>query len=308
RKRAELLQKVRTFFQDRGVLEVETPSIARCPSIDLHLESQTVTPAINIPIRYLITSPEYHMKRLLCAGSGSIFQVCKAFRQDETGQRHNPEFTMIEWYRVDWDHWRLMEEVEALLQALLDCGKADRFSYGEAFQIYTGQDPFNLTSAAFRKCCADNSLSPPRYLMDDTISRDEWLNFLFGVLIEPHLGHHRPVFITDYPASQATLSRINPNNEQLSERFELFYKGMELGNGFHELKDAKEQATRFERENRLRAEAGKAVLPVDEAFLEALDHGLPDCAGIALGFDRIVMLALGQTSIDDVLTFPWDRA
>jgi len=308
RKRAELLHKVRTFFRERGVLEVETPSVSRYPTIDLHLESLTVEPGANTQTRYLITSPEYHMKRLLCAGSGSIFQICKAFRQDELGQRHNPEFTMIEWYRVDWDHWQLMDETDALMRELLGSEKADRLSYTNAFLIHSGQDPFGLTASSFRKCCEDNALSPPDYLTNEGGSRDERLNFLMGALIEPNLGLERPIFIYDYPASQANLSRINPHNRLLSERFELFFRGMELGNGFHELADADQQASRFEKENCLREEAGKNPLPVDKAFLDGLASGLPDCAGIAIGFDRIAMLALDRAAISEVTTFPWDRA
>ena len=289
-------------------MEVETPSVSRYPAIDQHLEVQTVKPGPHAQIRYLISSPEYHMKRLLSAGSGSIFQVCKAFRQDEVGQRHNPEFTMIEWYRVDWDHWRLMDETEDLLQHLLKCEKAERLSYRDAFLKFSDQDPFQLTTASFRKCCADNTLSAPDYLIDDGATLDDRLNFLMGVLIEPCLGAKHPVFIYDYPASQANLSRINPKNKLLSERFELFFKGMELGNGFHELADAAEQASRFQKENRLREEAGKNPLPVDQSFLDGLASGLPDCAGIAMGFDRIVMLALDRASIDEVTPFSWDRA
>jgi len=306
--RAELVNKVRTFFRQRGVLEVETPSVSRYPTLDLHLESLTVESGTHTQTRYLITSPEYHMKRLLCAGSGSIFQICKSFRQDEMGQWHNPEFTMVEWYRVGWDHWRLMEEVDSLLQELLSCGKADKLSYVDAFQNYARQDPFKLTSASFRQCCEDNALSPPDYLLKSQIPRDEWLNYLMGMLIEPNLGLERPVFIFDYPASQAHLSRLNPVNTTLSERFELFFKGMELGNGFHELTDAKEQKDRFKEENRLREEADKLPLPLDEAFINGLTSGLPACAGVAMGFDRIVMLALGRSAISEVLTFPWDRA
>lgn len=308
RERAGLLRKVRTFFLNRGVLEVETPSISRYSTVDLHLEPLTVDPAAGTLTRYLITSPEYHMKRLLCDGSGSIFQVCKAFRQDELGERHNPEFTLLEWYRVGWDHWRLMEEVDSLMQELLSCERADRLSYGDAFRNYTGQDPFKLTAVSFQKCCEDYALSPPAYLLKSQVSRDEWLNYLMGALIEPKLGPQRPVFIFDYPASQANLSRINPQNSLLSERFELFFKGMELGNGFHELTDAREQAFRFERENRLREEAGKLPLPPDKFFIEGLASGLPACAGIAIGFDRIVMLALDRSNIGEVITFPWDRA
>jgi elongation factor P--(R)-beta-lysine ligase len=308
RKRAELLQKVRSFFDKQGVLEVDTPAISRFPAIDLHLDPLTVNEVSAGPVRYLITSPEYHMKRLLCAGSGSIFQICKAFRQDESGQRHNPEFTMIEWYRAGWDHWQLMDEVDALMQVLLGCAPADRISYCDMFQQQAGVDPFSLTTGSFLNCCEKHALSPPGYLTGAGVSNDDRLNFLMGALIEPSLGAERPVFLHSYPASQASLARINLENPLVSERFEVFYKGMELGNGFHELADAMEQASRFENENRLREKIGKLPFAVDDAFLAALNHGLPDCAGIAMGFDRLVMLALGLDDIEDVIPFSWDRS
>jgi len=308
RKRAELLQEIRSFFNKRGVLEVDTPTISRFPAIDLHLDPLTVNTVSAGPVRYLITSPEYHMKRLLCAGSGSIYQICKAFRQDESGQRHNPEFTMIEWYRAGWDHWQLMDEVDALMQVLLRSTAADRISYDDMFQRQAGVDPFSLTAESFLSCCEKHALSPPGYLTGADGSNDDRLNFLMGALIEPSLGAERPVFVHSYPASQASLARINPENPQVSERFEVFYKGMELGNGFHELADAKEQASRFKKENRLREKIGKPPFPVDDAFLAALNHGLPDCAGIAMGFERLFMLAHGVNDIEDVIPFSWDRS
>ncbi len=305
-KRAELLRKVRSFFDERDVLEVETPAISRYPSIDQHLDPLKVHMGTGLPDRYLITSPEYHMKRLLSAGSGSIFQLCKAFRADESGQRHNPEFTMLEWYRVGWNHFQLMDEVDALMRELLRCPSADHMSYTEVFQSHAGLDPLSLTTESFLECCVKHTLSPPDFLTELNASNDNRLNFLMGVLVEPSLRIDCPVMVYDYPASQASLSRIKPDNPTLSERFEVFYKGMELGNGFHELTDAKEQASRFEKENRLREASGKQPFSVDNAFQEALAHGLPDCAGIAMGFDRLVMLALGLESINDVIPFSWD--
>lgn len=306
-KRADLFRKVRSFFEERGVMEVETPAISRFPSIDQHLDPLTVHERSEASDRFLITSPEYHMKRLLCHGSGSIFQICKAFRGDECGDRHNPEFTLLEWYRVGWDHWQLMDEADALLQMLLVCEPAERISYPVVFQQRAGVDPLILTNETFLECCEKHALSAPDSLLLSDAGRDDRLNFLMGVLIEPSLGIDRPVMLYDYPASQASLSRIRPDNPMLSERFEVFFRGMELGNGFHELADADEQAARFAEENRLREQNGKQVFPVDDAFLSALSHGLPDCAGIAMGLDRLVMLASEQDSLERAISFSWKR-
>lgn len=308
RKRAELLQRVRSFFMERDVLEVDTPSISRCSSVDLHLDPLIVLTGADLPERFLVTSPEYHMKRLLCSGSGSIFQLCKAFRQEESGQKHNPEFTILEWYRVGWDHFQLMDDVDALMQEMLGCGSADRMDYPELFMQYAGLDPLSLTIETFQECCRQHRLSLPEYLLDAGASNDDRLDFLMGVLIEPQLGAERPLVVYNYPATQASLSRIHPGNPRLAERFEVFFKGMELGNGFHELANAEEQAKRFRKENRKREEVGKQAWELDSAFLNALEHGLPDCAGIAMGFDRLLMLSLGLESIEEVIPFAWGHS
>ena len=308
RKRAELLKCVRAFFEKRDVLEVETPAISEFPTLDLHLESIKVkTGLITQPTAYLITSPEYHMKRLLSAGSGSIFQVCKAFRADEAGFLHNPEFTLIEWYRVGWDHWRLMSEIEELLDILLQTGKAERISYPDIFKTVLDCDTKNLCLEQFHRICGNHENKPPVDLCREDIARDEWLNYLMGMFIEPKLGSERPVFIYDYPASQANLAKIYDDNPEASTRFELFYKGIELGNGFQELTDAEIQKKRFVNENRLRKETGKKELPIDYRLISALQSGMPDCAGIALGFDRVLMLALNEKKLDNVTAFSWNR-
>lgn len=308
KQRAELLRKTRIFFEQRDILEVETPTISRFPTLDLHLEPFSLKTHPEQSVRYLITSPEYQMKRLLAAGTDSIFQICKAFRRDESGHQHNPEFTMMEWYRVGWDHWQLMEEVEELLDELLDCGKADRMSYAEAFSRFLNLDPFSLTLEDFLDFCAKSKVIPPAYLKKKDNCRDEWLIFLAGMFIEPKLGLDRPVFIHDYPSTQANLAKIYPENPELAMRFELFFQGMELGNGFCELTDSVQQKKRFYHENQLRNKSGKMELPVDVSLLAALEQGLPDCAGVALGLDRIVMLKTGKKTIDDVITFPWNRS
>jgi len=306
--RATLLQRIRDFFNERGLLEVETPSLSKFPTVDLHLESFQISQANGADSRYLITSPEYHMKRLLAADLGSIYQICKAFRLEEAGHQHNPEFTIVEWYRVGWDHWQLMTEVEALLDGILKCGKADRMSYQEVFLTHLNVDPLAITLKDFHQLCTSRNVAPPRDLTTENVHADEWLGFLMANCIEPNLGLERPIFIYDYPASQANLARIHPENPQLAERFELYYRGFELGNGFHELSDAKEQKQRFIAENQRRKQLTKTTLPIDHRFLNALEHGLPDCSGIALGFDRIVLLAAGKKSLDEIIGFSWDRS
>jgi elongation factor P--(R)-beta-lysine ligase len=306
--RAELLFHIREFFKKRSVMEVETPSLSNFPTLDLHLDSFSIKDNQGINTLYLITSPEYHMKRLLAAESGSIYQICKAFRNEEAGQFHNPEFTIIEWYRVGWDHWQLMEETETLLDKLLHCGTATRMSYQEVFEQNLKIDPFSLSTKKFIEQCQKHQAKPPSDLLEQNVNVDEQLNFLMGSFIEPHLGLDRPTFITDYPATQASLARIHPNKKYLAQRFELYYKGLELGNGFHELADAEEQGKRFIAENQRRKQLGKSELPIDTRLLKALEHGLPDCAGIALGFDRILMLAAGKSRMEEVLSFVWDRS
>lgn len=306
--RADLLRKLRAFFLERGVLEVETPALSQFPSIDRNLDPLSMGPDRSNTIRYLITSPEYHMKRLLCDGFGSMYQVCKAFREEESGKRHNPEFTILEWYRVGWDHHQLMTEVEDLLQLLLNCGSAERMTYRDLFQQYAGLDPFAFSIDSFLECCRRFELSPPESLSESIIDRNACLDFLMAVLIEPGLGLEGPLLIYDYPATQASLARIKPGQPEVCERFEVFYQGMELGNGFHELADADEQAERFQNENRLRRDAGKPSFDADRRFLDALSHGLPLCSGVAMGFDRIVMLATGSQCIADVVAFPWERS
>jgi elongation factor P--(R)-beta-lysine ligase len=308
KQRAKLLHDVRLFFKERDVLEVETPALSRFPTLDLHLDSFCTSPGTDLPQRYLITSPEYHMKRLIAAGSGSIYQICKAFRCDEVGSNHNPEFSMLEWYRVGWDHLQLMSEIEDLMTRLMGTGKALRVSYQEIFQSLLGIDPLELTTNDFLDICRDKRIDPPQDLKAGTACRDEQLNFLMGVLIEPRLGKEQPVFICDYPASQASLSRLSETNPSLSTRFEVFYQGLELGNGFYELTDAEVQEKRFRETNASREKMGKNHLAMDDGFLSALKAGMPDCAGVAMGLDRMMMLAMGEKDIASIMTFSWNHS
>jgi elongation factor P--(R)-beta-lysine ligase len=310
RARADLFASVRGFFAEREVLEVETPLLSSCfgtdPSIE-PLRSRFTGPGYadgrNL---YLQSSPEFFMKRLLAAGSGAIYQIAKAFRDGEAGRRHNPEFTMLEWYRPGWDAAQLTDEVAELVGRLL--GRPElpvaRYRYGDLFRDCLGIDVFDTTADALQSFASEQHLLGADHLQLD---RDGWLNLLMSVLIEPDLGKDELAFVTDYPASQASLARLNPQDPRTAARFELYYRGMELANGFEELADADEQAARFEKENCRRYSGGQSPMPVDEALLGALEAGLPACSGVALGLDRVLMCALGVEDIDQVLAFSLAR-
>jgi lysyl-tRNA synthetase class 2 len=308
RLRAALLARLRAFFAERGVLEVETPLLSGAASSELHLASLQVRSAdVGAPL-YLQTSPEYPMKRLLAAGSGPIYQLARAFRDGERGRRHNLEFTLLEWYRPGWDHHALMDEVEAFLAALLERPlPARRVTYGDLFRRHAGVDPHAASVAQLDRALADHGVAAPAFDDDD---RDGRLDLLLTHVVEPRLGEGA-VYVHDYPPSQASLARVRPaqgDAPAVAERFEVFLDGLELANGFHELTDAAEQRRRFEADLAARRAAGLPTAPLDERFLAALEHGLPSCAGVALGFDRLVMHAAGAARIDEVLTFPAERA
>ncbi len=312
RRRARILTEIRTFFAVRGVLEVETPLLSSAGTTDPQLES--FASRYHGPGRahgvalYLHTSPEFAMKRLLAAGSGAIYQLCKVFRQGEFGARHNPEFTLLEWYRPGWDHYRLMDEVAMLVGGILGGDYAaqppQRLSYADAFLRHVGLDPHGATEAALREAAQRHGIAGVPGLE----GRDPWLDLLLTHRVEPHLGRGRLTFLYDYPASQAALARIDPGAPATARRFELYCEGVELANGFHELGDAAEQERRFGAEREVRRSRGLADVPADRRLLAALEAGLPECAGVALGVDRLVMLATGAASIDQVIAFPLDRA
>jgi lysyl-tRNA synthetase class 2 len=307
--RARLLARVREFFADRGVLEVDTPLIINAPVSDVHIHSARVELSTQVPggapVRlFLHTSPEYGMKRLLAAGSGDIYQVCHVARALESGRVHNPEFTLLEWYRVGFSLGQLMDEVELLVRELLGtAASAERLSYREAFLRELALDPFAATTAELARAAAPLGLSTGLPL-----ERDGYLELLMGASIGPRLGRERLTFVYGYPASQAALARLDPADPRAAQRFELYARGIELANGFHELTAAPEQRGRFEADNAARRRAGLPVHPLDERLLAALAHGLPDCAGVALGLDRLLMLATGADHIEEVLAFPTRRA
>ncbi|EKQ1115710.1 TPA: elongation factor P--(R)-beta-lysine ligase [Morganella morganii] len=308
-KRAKIVNEIRHFFADRGVLEVETPTMSQATVTDVHLrafETQFTGPGAAQGITlYLMTSPEYHMKRLLAAGSGPIYQMGRSYRNEEAGRYHNPEFTMLEWYRPHYDMYRLINEVDDLLQQTLECESAESLSYQQAFLRYLDIDPLTAEKDKLREVAAKLDVSN---IADTEEDRDTILQLLFMVGVEPHIGLEKPTFIYHFPASQASLAEISSEDHRVAERFEVYYKGVELANGFRELTDAAEQRQRFERDNRKRASMDLPEQPIDENLLAALEHGFPECAGVALGIDRLIMLALGAERISDVIAFPVDRA
>jgi lysyl-tRNA synthetase class 2 len=307
RRRAELTARLRAFFAARGVLEVDTPALGAATATDLHLASLATTLDAGGAPRtlFLQTSPELHMKRLLAAGSGAIWQLCKAFRDGEAGRRHNPEFTMLEWYRPGWDHHALMDEVAALLAELLGTGAGERLTYREAFLRHAGVEPFTATAADLRDAADRLGVG----VAGPEPDRDTWLQLLLASVVEPRLGRGGgPTFVHDFPAEQAALARVRPGDPPVAERFEAFVAGVELANGYHELLDPEEQERRFAADLAERARRGLPAVPADARLLAALRHGMPNCAGVALGWDRLVMLALGVEDIAEVIAFPVDRA
>ncbi|CAN5382374.1 elongation factor P--(R)-beta-lysine ligase [soil metagenome] len=338
--RAQILQTLRTFFAERQVLEVDTPLLSQATVTDVYLQSMEVqisnmheitpaTPYATLQIGtcegtqvggvipytflsndaktyYLQTSPEFAMKRLLAAGSGAIYQICKAFRQDELGRLHNPEFTMLEWYRPGFNHQQLMDEIAVLLNVCLGTLTTERSSYAEIFQRYLDIDPHTASPSQLKKCALTLGMHEVPGI--DVEDKDIWLQRLLSDYIEPKLGFDAPIFIYDFPASQAALAKVRPGVPPLAERFELYIKGIEIANGYHELTDASEQARRFETDLAKRHTLGLSIINSDQRLLAALKHGLPACAGVALGVDRLIMLAAHAESLEQVVSFTIDRA
>ena len=309
--RARTLGAIRGFFQQAGVLEVETPALSFAAGTDPALASlstrYTGPAAPHGAALYLHTSPEFAMKRLLAAGSGPIWQLCKVFRDGERGRQHNPEFTLLEWYRPGFGLHDLMDEVAALLRAVRGDGLAEeRLSYAMAFDRALGIDPHRADVDRLRAAARDAGLAGADAL--DLPGRDAWLDLLMSHCVEPALGAAGVTFVHDYPASQAVLARVRDGDPPVAERFEVYVRGVELANGFHELADADEQRRRFAADNARRRGTGLPEMPVDERLLAALAAGLPDCCGVALGVDRLVMLATGAARIDEVIAFPLERA
>jgi lysyl-tRNA synthetase class 2 len=303
--RAELLAKIRSFFATRNTLEVETPLLCSSGITDPSIEPLSVAAGESLSApRYLQTSPEYAMKRLLAAGSGPIFQLSRAFRDGEAGPRHNPEFSLLEWYRPGFDHHQLMAEVAELMSLCLGELPLRCFSYRALFLHYLKIDPFTASVAELAEL-ARREIE----LGFSSDERDLWLDLLMSHLIEPRLVYSGLCFVYDYPASQASLARIVSSGDvEVGQRFELYVNGMELANGYCELTDPVEQRARFVADNQRRREAGQPERPLDEMLLAALEHGMPACSGVALGVDRLLMLVTGASDIREVLAFDWGRS
>jgi lysyl-tRNA synthetase class 2 len=307
RARAELLTAIRAFFSARGVMEVDTPALSRAATVDRHIESFATLPPAKL---FLHTSPEFAMKRLLAAGSGPIYQLSHVFRAEEAGRHHNPEFMLLEWYRPGWDHRQLMGEVQELVRSLVPgLPEFERRTYAEVFLAGTGLDPHRATLAELKQSAKGFGLAAPT---DQSEDRDFWLNLWMGLAIGPTLGKTAPLFVDEFPASQAALARIRPGQPpktpDVAERFELFWQGRELANGFHELLDAAEQQQRFEVDRAWRNAHKRPAPPYDRHLIAALQAGLPDCAGVALGVDRLLMLKLGLDNIAQAMPFDSARA
>ncbi|MGX9998005.1 elongation factor P--(R)-beta-lysine ligase [Vibrio sp. JZG120] len=309
RQRATLIASIRQFFADRQVMEVDTPAMSHATVTDIHLhtfQTEFVGPGYADGSKlFFMTSPEFHMKRLLAAGSGCIYQINKAFRNEENGRYHNPEFTMLEWYRVGFDHHKLMDEMDDLLQLVLKCGAAQRMKYQQAFIDVLGVCPLEGSMTELKTAASKLGLSD---IAEPEEDRDTLLQLLFSVGVEHKIGQDVPAFVYDFPASQAALAKINPQDHRVADRFEVYFKGIELANGFHELDNPKEQLARFEQDNAKRLDMGLKPQPIDYHLISALEAGLPDCAGVALGIDRLIMLALGCDHIDQVTAFPFPIA
>jgi lysyl-tRNA synthetase class 2 len=310
--RARLLRQIREFFWVRGVLEVETPLLSQTIGTDPQLAFFSTEFAFH-PLRqtlYLQTSPEFAMKRLLAAGSGSIYQICKAFRNGEAGRLHNPEFTLLEWYRVGFHLVDLMDECEALIGDLFAGHRAlepaQRFSYCSLFADYTGLDAAEFSQSDYCAYAEVCGLSEAIMICGDDHAM--WLDFLFSHQIQPHLGNNRLCMVYGYPACQSSLARLNELNPKITDRVELFIDGVELGNGFFELADAEEQSRRFDRETAVRQQQNLPPAVKDERLIAALTAGLPDCSGIAIGIDRLLMVLFDKAFIHEVLSFPINRA
>ncbi|MBN2476305.1 MAG: EF-P lysine aminoacylase GenX [Pirellulales bacterium] len=310
RLRAALLQRVRTFFEQRGFLEVETPILSDDTVVDRHLDPFfTEVPGRpgNAPRRlWLQTSPEFAMKRLLAAGGEAIYQIARVFRREEEGSLHNPEFTMVEWYRTEEGLDAGMQRTAELCEVLLERGPAERISYAEAFERHVGVDPHTAEVAQLNEVLQRCGVAPPETLSPD--DRDARLDLLLVERVQPHLGVGRPVLLYDYPASQAALARVRPQEPPVAERFELYVSGIELANGYHELLDPEELRRRNAAANALRRRDGKQPLPEQSRLLAAMQAGLPPAVGVSLGFDRVVMLAAAAKGLAEVMAFPFARA
>lgn len=311
--RARLYALIRAFFFQRQVIEVETPVLSVAGNTEPNIASFPLRfsgRANGAPrMRWLRTSPEYAMKRLLAAGIGDCYELGRVFRDGEAGDRHNPEFTLLEWYRVGWDHQRLIEETVELVRVALElvgrpCSDVRVISYRQLYAETRGIDAFADAPATLRAALGDIRIDP------HGLTRDDWLDLLMTHRIQPTFPNDAITVVHSYPASQCALARLRDteDGDQVAERFELYLGPLELANGYHELTDPSQQAARFQRDLRMRTQRGAVVPPIDAHLLAAMQHGLPDCAGVALGVDRLLMAMLGTGKIAKALAFDFARA
>ncbi len=300
KQRAFLLQKIRHYFESQDVLEVETPILSSAGNTDIHIENFT-SQAINRDFdkSYLRTSPEFPLKRLLCSGVGDVFEIAKVFRRGEISRTHNIEFTLLEWYRLGFNYQQLIEDVEALLYSLFNafkvaCETSQSLTFFQSFQSALAINIEEISLEELNQVCIKNAYS------GSVLSKDEALDYLFATQIQPQLDKNCLTFITHYPASQAALSQIDSDNPQYSLRFEVFFQGHELGNGYQELTDGNELLQRFEEDNVQRKDN---TIGIDENLINAMNVGMPECSGIAVGIDRLLMVLMGIGEISEVLSF-----
>ncbi len=305
--RAKLLKTIREFFEKRTVLEVETPLLCQHTVTDLHIESFKTQyhNGSQQQTYYLQTSPEYAMKRLLASGSGPLFQICKAFRNGEHGNHHNPEFTLLEWYRPGFNHHDLMKELDALVQIILNTAPALKITYQQLFEDYCSINPHQCDLNTLLKLLKKNKIAINN---QSHLDEDTCLQLLLSHVIEPQLPKTAPLFIYDFPATQAALATIRDEHPRVAERFELYIDGQEIANGFHELIDANEQLERFNRDQIKRRLHNKWVPEIDPRLIAAIDANIPQCSGVAVGLDRLLMLLSKRRNIKEVINFPWERA
>ncbi|USQ14410.1 elongation factor P--(R)-beta-lysine ligase [Legionella lytica] len=302
RQRAQFLANIRDFFNSRSYLEVETPVMARYGTTDVYLSN--VKALFRGETYNLQTSPEYHMKRLLAAGSGPIFQLARVFRDDELGRWHNPEFTLLEWYQLGIDHHALMEEMDLFLQTVMHAPPMLKKTYQQAFEEACALNPLTASIEQLRQVLVRHDLD--NVLPPEEQDRDQYLFLLMSHVVEPFLGkENAPVAVYNFPASQAALAKIN---DGVAERFEVYYQGVELANGFHELTDATAQAKRFTLDQQIRQKKGFPDAQADQYLIQALEHGLPACSGVALGVDRLLAVALKKPELAQIISFDFARA
>lgn len=304
RDRAAQFEKVRRFFSDRHVLEVDCPSLTTGAPVDLHIDLFKVPDGIKSP-RYLHSSPEYCMKRLLADGIGDIYQLGHVFRQGEVGRLHNPEFMMAEWYRLGFSFQEMMDETAEFVKLFLGDMPVEIVTYREAILRYTGVDYVKESDEGLLQLLKDKNISLYEGIEEE--GRDALLNIILAELVEPHLGKGSITLLAYYPSTQAALACVvKKGDEDVAERFEIYVNGVELANGYHELADPIEQRARFEKANEQRIGHGKESLPIDEYFLDALKKGIPDCCGVAVGVDRLMLLRHQASSLSSVIPFDWE--